>query len=247
MIQGGTYERIFVQPAANDSGSALGAAWYVHHSLQGNIQRQPFGHVFLGPEYPASEIEAALRSNRIQYETLADPVETAANLLAQGQIVGWFQGRMEFGPRALGNRSILADPRRADMKDHLNTAVKFREPFRPFAPSVPEEHSDTYFENVGGSPFMILVTQVRPGMAERIPAVTHVDNTARLHTVSRATNPLYWDLLQRFGEKTGVPVLLNTSFNVRGEPIVCTPKEAIACFYNSGLDALVIERYLLRK
>jgi carbamoyltransferase len=112
---------------------------------------------------------------------------------------------------------------------------------------VPEEHSDTYFENVGGSPFMILVTQVRPGMAECIPAVTHVDNTARLHTVSREANPLYWDLLQRFGEKTGVPVLLNTSFNVRGEPIVCTPKEAIACFYNSGLDALVIERFLLRK
>jgi carbamoyltransferase len=247
LTQGGTFDRIFVQPAANDSGSALGAALYVQHSLLGDAQRQPFQHVYLGPEFPASEIEAALHSNLIPFETLADPVETAADLLAQGQIVGWFQGRMEFGPRALGNRSILADPRRADMKDRLNAAVKFREPFRPFAPSVPEEHSDTYFENVGGSPFMILVTQVRPGMAEVIPAVTHVDNTARLHTVSRVTNPLYWELLQRFGEKTGVPVLLNTSFNVRGEPIVCTPKEAIACFYNSGLDALVIERFLLRK
>jgi carbamoyltransferase len=171
----------------------------------------------------------------------------AAELLAQGNIVGWFQGRMEFGPRALGNRSILADPRQASMKDRINAAVKFREPFRPFAPSVPEESSDDYFEDVGGSPFMLRVTQVCPGVGEKIPAVTHVNGSARLHTVSRDFNPLYYDLLQRFGAKTGVPVVLNTSFNVRGDPIVCSPKEAIATFFNSGLDALVIDRFLLRK
>jgi carbamoyltransferase len=247
LIQKGTFDQIFIQPAASDAGSALGAALVAHHRQSGSQRGQTLQHVYLGPQYPASEIEATLRSNRIPYETLSNPAETTADLLSQGQIVGWFQGRMEFGPRALGNRSILADPRRPEMKDRINAAVKFREPFRPFAPSVPVEYSDTYFENVGESPYMILVTQVKPGMAKSIPAVTHVDNTARLHTVSREVNPLYWELLQSFGKKTGVPVLLNTSFNVRGEPIVCTPKEAIACFYNSGLDALVIEGFLLRK
>jgi len=225
----------------------LGAALYVQHCLLPDAQREPLRHVYLGPEYTAPEIESLLCGNLIDYETVADPAETAADLLMQNRIVGWFQGRMEFGPRALGNRSILADPRRADMKERINAAVKFREPFRPFAPSVPEEHSDTYFEPVGGSPYMIRVTPVRAGMAERIPAVTHVDGSARLHTVSREVNPMYWRVLQHFGEKSGVPVLLNTSFNVRGEPIVCTPKEAIACFFNSGLDALILDRFLLRK
>ena len=247
IVQRGLFERVFVQPAAYDAGCALGAALYVQHCLLPGAQREPLRHVYLGPEYTASEIESLLCGNLIDYETVADPAETAADLLMQNKIVGWFQGRMEFGPRALGNRSILADPRRADMKERINAAVKFREPFRPFAPSVPEEHSDTYFEPVGGSPYMIRVTPVRAGMAERIPAVTHVDGSARLHTVSREVNPMYWRVLQRFGEKSGVPVLLNTSFNVRGEPIVCTPKEAIACFFNSGLDALILDRFLLRK
>jgi carbamoyltransferase len=203
--------------------------------------------VYLGPKYDSDEIEADLRRNLLNYEIVENPSEMAAGLLTEGKIVGWFQGRMEFGPRALGNRSILADPRQADMKDHMNAAVKFREPFRPFAPSVIEEKSDDYFESVGGSPYMLRVTQVRPGMAERIPAVTHVNGTARLHTVSRESNPLYYRLIQCFGEKTGVPVVLNTSFNVRGEPIVCTPKEAIACFFNSGLDVLILDRFLLQK
>jgi carbamoyltransferase len=203
--------------------------------------------VYLGPEYDSDEIEADLRRNLLNYEIVENPSEIAAALLTEGKIVGWFQGRMEFGPRALGNRSILADPRQADMKDRINAAVKFREPFRPFAPSVIEEKSDDYFENVGGSPYMLRVTQVRPGMDERIPAVTHVNGTARLHTVSHESNPLYYRLIQCFGEKTGVPVVLNTSFNVRGEPIVCTPKEAIACFFSSGLDALILDRFLLQK
>jgi carbamoyltransferase len=213
----------------------------------GDAKREPMQHVYLGPEYSSEEIEGTLKHSMLDYEILEDPAEVAATLLAQGKIVGWFQGRMEFGPRALGNRSILADPRRADMKDRINAAVKFREPFRPFAPSVAEDQSHEYFENVGAAPFMLRVTDVRPGMGERIPAVTHVNGTARLHTVNREVNPLYYDLLQRFGAKTGVPVVLNTSFNVRGEPIVCTPKEAIACFFNSGLDALVLDQFLLQK
>jgi carbamoyltransferase len=247
LAQRSPFEQLFIQPAAHDAGSAVGAALYVAAQRENAAAREPLRHVYLGPEYPAAQIEAGLRSNRLAYTPLADPVETAAGLLAQGQIVGWFQGRMEFGPRALGNRSILADPRDATMKDRINAAVKFREPFRPFAPSVPEERSGDYFAEVGGSPFMLRVTQVKPGLAAVIPAVTHVDGSARLHTVSRAVNPLFHDLLQRFGARTGVPVLLNTSFNVKGEPIVCTPREAIACFYNSGLDALILDRFLLQK
>jgi carbamoyltransferase len=247
IVQQGLFDRIFIQPAANDAGCALGAALYAHHSLTGAKNHELLKHVYLGPEYSTGEIESFLRSNMVAYEILADPVETAAELLTQGKITGWFQGRMEFGPRALGNRSILADPRDANMKDRINAAVKFREPFRPFAPSVPAEDSDIYFEPVGGSPFMIRVTKVRPGAEELVPAVTHVDGTARLHTVDKEVNELYWRLLKRFGGKTGVPVLLNTSFNVRGEPIVCDYKEAIACFNNSGMDALILDKFLLRK
>jgi carbamoyltransferase len=247
IAQRGPFERLFVQPAASDAGCAVGAALYVQHSLLKKGDRSPLRHVYLGPAYASQDIETLLRHNLLDYQAVENPAEEAATLLARGKIVGWFQGRMEFGPRALGNRSILADPRQADMKDRINAAVKFREPFRPFAPSVTEEHSDDYFENVGGSPFMLRVTQVRPGMAERIPAVTHVNGTARLHTVNRESNPLYYDLLQRFGAKSGVPLVLNTSFNVRGEPIVRTPKEAVACFFNSGLDALMLDHFLLRK
>jgi carbamoyltransferase len=247
IAQQGPFERIFVQPAANDAGTALGAALYAQHCILGAKQREALQHVYLGPAYSSQEIEAMLRSNLLNYEAVEHPAEVAAELLLQGKIIGWFQGRMEFGPRALGNRSILADPRQADMKDRINAAVKFREPFRPFAPSVTEEQSAQYFENVGGSPFMLRVTSVRPGMEERLPAITHVDGTARLHTVNRDANPLYHDLLQRFGAKSGVPVVLNTSFNVRGEPIVCAPKEALACFFSSGLEALVLDRFLLHK
>jgi carbamoyltransferase len=247
IVRRGPFEHLFVQPAANDSGTALGAALYARHCTLGQQDREPMQHVYYGPEYATDEIEAMLQHSMLAYEEVEEPAEVAAELLAQGKIVGWFQGRMEFGPRALGNRSILADPRQATMKDRINAAVKFREPFRPFAPSVPEERSDDYFEDIGGSPFMLRVTQVRPGMGEKLPAITHVNGSARLHTVSRDCNPLYYDLMERFGSKTGVPVVLNTSFNVRGDPIVCTPKEAISTFFNSGLDALVMDRFLLRK
>lgn len=247
VVQQGPFDRVFIQPAANDSGCAVGAALVVHHKLNSAMEREPLRHVYLGPQYESSEIQAQLHLSKVDYETITDPAATAAELVAQGQIVGWFQGRMEFGPRALGNRSILADPRRAGMKERINAAVKFREPFRPFAPSVPLEHSDTYFEPVGASPYMLRVTPVRPGVGERLPAITHVNGTARLHTVTRESNALYYDLLVHLGERTGVPVVLNTSFNVRGEPIVCTPRDALGCFFSSGLDALVIDHFLIRK
>jgi len=181
------------------------------------------------------------------YRRIEDPAETAARLLVENNIVGWYQGRMEFGPRALGNRSILADPRREDMKDRINAAIKFREPFRPFAPSVLAEHVAEFFTDIAESPFMILVTDVRPEKRAVVPAITHVDGSGRLHTVERAVNPCYWRLIARFGELTGVPLVLNTSFNVRGQPIVNTPTEALATFYTSGLDALVMDHFLVEK
>jgi carbamoyltransferase len=168
-------------------------------------------------------------------------------MLAEGKIIGWFQGKMEFGPRALGNRSILADPRNAAMKDIVNKKVKHREPFRPFAPSVLEERSGEYFEIDCASPFMLLVCRVKEGMRSRIPATVHVDGTARLHTVRRDWNPRFYDLIREFGRLTAVPVVLNTSFNVRGEPIVCTPEDAIRCFLGTQMDALFLDRFLIEK
>ena len=174
-------------------------------------------------------------------------VELGAEIIARGEILGWFQGRMEVGPRALGNRSILADPRRPDMKDILNARVKHREPFRPFAPSVLEERTGEYFTVDHPSPFMILVFDVRPEKRALVPAITHVDGTGRVQTVSRQTNPRYWALIKAFERLTGVGVVLNTSFNVMGEPIVCQPQEAIECFLSTGIDRLIIGDYLVEK
>jgi carbamoyltransferase len=177
-----------------------------------------------------------------------DDVEwETARLLAEGNVIGWYQGRMEWGPRALGNRSILADPRRADMKDAINRKVKFREPYRPFAPSVLVEHVEEYFHFTGASPFMTVVCRVREEKKGEIPAVTHVDGTARIQTVSRGTNPRFWTLIDEFKALTGVPVVLNTSFNVRGEPIVCTPEDAVKCFLATELDYLILGRTVCRR
>jgi carbamoyltransferase len=173
--------------------------------------------------------------------------EEVARLLAAGAIVGWFQGRMEFGPRALGNRSILADPRRPEMKDRVNESVKFREGWRPFAPSCLAEAAGDYFQACADAPFMTTTFEVRPEQRGAIPAVTHADDTARVQTVTREANPRYWRLIEEFGKLTGVPVLLNTSFNLRGEPIVCAPKDAIRTFYSSGLDFLVLGELLIAK
>jgi carbamoyltransferase len=246
LLRGGPFERIYIQGAANDAGCALGAAQYRAHATHG-LPWQEMRHLYYGPGYDTGEVEDALKATRMPYRVVEDPAETAAQLLAGNQIVGWYQGRMEFGPRALGNRSILADPRQADMKDRINAAIKFREPFRPFAPSVLAERSREYFAEVDDSPFMILVTDVLPEKRALVPAITHADGTGRVHTVEREVNPLYWQAIHRFGELTGVPLVLNTSFNVRGQPIVNTPAEALATFYTSGLDALIIDRFLVEK
>jgi len=292
----GPFRRIWVQPAAGDAGTALGAALWIDarereraasaaipaavssgraavgtriaaHGANGagngagaarparatadaagGASARPWrmDHAYLGPAYADAEIEAFLRWAKVPYRRLARVAEETAALLVDDQIVGWFQGRLEFGPRALGARSILASPLHAAMQDRLNE-IKDREDFRPVAPVVLEEEAPAWFANADVSPFMLFVYDVRPEQAARIPAVCHVDGTARIQTVNRAQHPLYYDLLRAFQARTGVPVLVNTSFNTRGEPIVCTPRDAVECFWSTPLDALVIGSFLLEK
>ncbi|HEU5330273.1 MAG TPA: carbamoyltransferase C-terminal domain-containing protein [Thermomicrobiales bacterium] len=243
----GSFRRIWVQPAAGDAGTSLGAAmWVDAQERRCDARHYRMDEAYLGPAYSDEEIEQFLRWSKVPYERLADVAEQTADLLAQDQIIGWFQGRMEFGPRALGARSILASPVRAEMQERLNE-IKDREDFRPVAPVVLEEAAGEWFAGADVSPFMLFVYDVRPERAAQIPAVRHVDGTARIQTVNRAQHPLYYDLLKAFQQRTGVPVLVNTSFNTRGEPIVCTPRDAIECFWTSPLDALVIGSFLLRK
>ncbi len=203
-------------------------------------------HAYLGPAYSDQEIEKFLKWSKLSYKRLTTIPEETAELLAQDKVIGWFQGRMEFGPRALGARSILASPIHVEMQARLNE-IKDREDFRPVAPVVIEEEAAQWFAGGERSPFMLFVYNVRPEKALKIPAVRHVDGTARIQTVNRAQNLLYYDLLKAFQVRTGVPVLVNTSFNTRGEPIVCTPRDAIECFWTSPLDALVIGSFLLEK
>ncbi|MBI4865907.1 MAG: hypothetical protein HY816_03050 [Candidatus Wallbacteria bacterium] len=238
----------FVQPAAGDAGGALGAAAVVDRLFLGNGPRPALQHVYLGPDFSQAEIDRVLAeqgavSRRLEPDEL---VRSVAQQLELGRVIGWFQGAMEFGPRALGNRSILADPRPAGMREKLNAKIKFREGFRPFAPAVPLEEAPRWFGDTPESPYMLLTAQVSAGLVP-IPAVTHVDGSARLQTVRQTANPLFHALLQEFGRRTGVPILVNTSFNVRGEPIVCTPLDAWRCFMSSGLDDLVLGDRLLRK
>jgi carbamoyltransferase len=204
-------------------------------------------HASLGAEYSNAEIEKTLATYKLRAKRVENPAATAACLLARGKIIGWFQGRMEFGPRALGNRSILADPRDPKMTERVNNAVKFREWWRPFAPSILAEAAYEFLESATNSPFMILTAQVRPEKRAVIPAVTHADGSARPQTVERDVNPLYWNLIREFEKLTGVPVVMNTSFNLRGEPIVASPTDAVRTFYTSGLDALVIGDFVVEK
>lgn len=243
----GPFQEIFVPPAPHDAGSAMGAALLTHHVLLNQPRGAVLTDASLGPEFSNSAIKAALEASKVRYEERPDIAADVAELLAQGQVVAWFQGGMEWGPRALGCRSILANPTKPDMQSIVNRVVKHREPFRPFAPSVLAERAHEYFELTQPSPFMLLVAPVRPERRHEIPAVVHVDGTARVQTVSQELNPLYWRLIKLFGEKTGVPVVLNTSFNVDGEPIVCSPQDAIRCFFSTGLDALAIGNCLVRK
>jgi carbamoyltransferase len=242
------FRDVYVQPAAHDAGTSIGAALHVWHQELGNPRGYVMRHVYLGPEYSDAHIEADLRAAGVAVERLSqvDLVDSTARALASGQIVGWFQGRMEFGPRALGGRSILADPRRKDMKDTLNGRIKMREPFRPFCPSVMAEATGDYFETDYPSPFMLQAYKIKTSQRQHIPAVTHEDGTGRVQTVERAVNPLYWSLLKRFGELSGVPVLINTSFN-ENEPIVNTPAQAIDCFMRTKMDVLSIGSFIARK
>jgi carbamoyltransferase len=242
------FRDVYVQPAAHDAGTSIGAALYAWHETLGRPRSFEMKHVFYGPESSDGEIERALQAAGARYRRMeeAELVDGTAREIAGGKIVGWFQGRMEFGPRALGGRSILADPRRADMKDILNSRIKYREPFRPFCPSVLAECAGEYFETDYPSPFMVTAYAIRPERQSVIPAVTHADGTGRLQTVSREVNPLYWKLIRRFGDLTGVPVVLNTSFN-ENEPIVHTPAQAIDCFLRTRMDVLAIGPFLLLK
>lgn len=241
------FENIFIQPASNDAGTSLGAALYIHNQVLGGNNHCNFTDAYLGPEYSNDEVKRNLELCKISYTYCEDPAKVAARFIADGKIVGWFQGRMEFGPRALGNRSILADPRRKEMKDIVNKAIKYREEFRPFAPAVIVESAKDFFADGVPSPYMLMVTDVLPEKRAILPAITHKDGTARLQTVSRETNQCFHELISEFGRITGVPVVLNTSFNVKGEPVVCNPSEAIRCFYSTGLDALIMGNYLVQK
>jgi carbamoyltransferase len=272
--EAGIFNEIYIQPAAGDAGGAIGAALAVHHIYNGHARtpKKPdsMNGAYLGPSFDEKDILRTIR----RFSALAEVPESfralskkTAELIAKGMVVGWFQGRMEFGPRALGNRSILADPRNSGMQKKLNLKVKFREGFRPFAPSVLEEEVDNYFEFQGSSPYMLLVAPVRetrrkslpenyfrlPYMerlyVERsdLPAITHIDFSARLQTVHRVTNQRFWQLISDFREITGEGILINTSFNVRGEPIVCTPDDAYRCFMRTEMDYLVLGNYLMNK
>jgi carbamoyltransferase len=243
----GKFKEIWVQPAAGDAGTALGAALWID-ARESQRQERPYSmeHAFLGPGYSEEEIEEFLRWSKLPYRRLENVAEEAAELLAQDKIIGWFQGRLEFGPRALGGRSILASPIHAEMQDRLND-IKDREDFRPVAPVVMEDQANEWFEKANVSPFMLFIFDVKPDKANRIPAVRHVDGTARIQTINRNQNQAYYDLLAAFKARTGVPVLVNTSFNTRGEPIVCSPRDAVECFWTSPLDALIIGPFLLQK
>ncbi len=242
------FKSLFVQPAAGDAGGAVGVAHYIYNTLEKKPRGAAWDHAYLGPEYKDPEIKSYLDGIGAPHSVLLDAELTrkTAQLLSEGSVIGWYQGRMEFGPRALGGRSILADPRDPKMRDTLNMKIKFREGFRPFAPSVLADKAHEWFELDCESPYMLLVAQVREGKRS-IPSVTHVDNSARLQTVTRAQNPLYYGLIEEFEKLTGVPIVINTSFNVRGEPIVCTPHDAYLCFMRTNMDYLVLGHHLLDK
>ncbi len=243
----GNFKNIWVQPASGDAGTALGAAlWVDSQEQKSDTKKFVMDHCYWGPEYNDDDVEKFLKWTKVPYRKLNDVARETAEILAQDKIIGWFQGRMEFGPRALGSRSILASPINAAMQSKLND-IKDREDFRPVAPAVIENEAPEWFEGAGYSPFMLFVYDVKCGKENCIPAVRHVDGTARIQTVNEHQNPAYYNLLKEFKKITGVPVLVNTSFNTRGEPIVCTPRDAIECFWTSPFDALVINSFLLEK
>lgn len=247
------FKNLFIQPAAGDSGAALGAALYFYHQILDKQKREVFSHAFLGKAYSTKEIKSFLDKKKIVYTYYKDDnqlIKDVALALTKKKVIGWFEGRFEWGPRALGHRSILADPRSNEMKDIVNNKIKFREPYRPFAPAVLEEHVQDYFSiadpKSNPAKCMIIVIPTRKNKIKEIPAVSHV-GTSRLQSVDRKTNPRYYALIKTFGKLTGTPVLMNTSFNLRGEPIVNTPENAYNTFMRSGLDILVLENFVIKK
>lgn len=242
------FQKVYIQPAAGDAGGSLGAALYVQHCVKG-LTRNPEVHSFFGPSYLEREMESALKRNSLSYKKLSDAelVTVIAEHLNNGKTIAWFQGQMEFGPRALGNRSILASPVPSHIKDHINGKIKHREWWRPLAPVVLEEKANEYFDLKDRSPYMLLAANVKEEVRLKIPAVTHIDGTARVQTLDQNTNPLLRSLIQEFSNKSGVPMLLNTSFNRKGEPVVCTPGHAIDCFQNTPLDVLCLGPFVVEK
>jgi carbamoyltransferase len=245
------FENIWIQPAAGDDGIAIGCAYYGRLAIEKKARSFVMTHAYLGVDYREEALRAATEKWLIRLSTLRsrrdDICRDTASALAEGRVVGWFQGRSEFGPRSLGNRSILADPRTAEMKDILNKRVKHRQAFRPFAPVVLAERAIDIFEGEGESPFMLLAKRVRPEWRDKIPAIVHVDGTARVQTLRREDNPILYRLIEEFAALTGVPVLLNTSFNVKGQPIIETPRDAVVCFLTTGIDVLVLHDTLITK
>jgi carbamoyltransferase len=243
------FRELWIQSAAGDAGGAIGAAFHVLHGELGRPRGFVMEHAYLGPEFPAAELKALVESKKGELEAAGCVVEELADeaalcrrtagAVAEGKVVGWFQGRMEWGPRALGNRSIVCDPRRADMKEILNAKIKRRESFRPFAPSIAREATGAWFETDYDVPFMLQVYQIRPEKRAAIPAVTHVNGSGRLQTVTEAQNARYYRLIRAFEAETGVPLVLNTSFN-ENEPVVCRPEEAMDCFLRTKMDVLVL-------
>jgi carbamoyltransferase len=243
----GPFDHVWVQPAAGDAGTALGAALFVDTKVRGDTRRRfVMQHVYWGPGFDDDEIEKFLRWSKQPYRKSLNLADDVAEILVRDKVIGWMQGRMEFGPRALGARSILASPRSPEMQQRLNE-IKDREDFRPVAPVVLEEHADEWFVNRGPSPFMLFVSDVLTERRHLVPAICHADATARIQTIRREHNPLYYDTIKAFGRRTGVPILVNTSFNSRGEPIVCTPQDAVECFWSSPLDALALGSFILEK
>jgi carbamoyltransferase len=253
IARSGLFKNVFVQPAASDEGCSVGAALFGYYNDNGKVEtkKSKWTNVYFGPEYSEQDVLNALHTNskEFNYTKPGNLIKVVAELIAQGKVVGWFQGKMEFGPRALGNRSILADPRDPSMKDRINEKVKRRESFRPFAPAVLEEEASEYFDMTGldDSNYMLFTVPVHKDKCHLIPAVTHVDGTSRVQTVSSKTNLKFWTLINEFKIITGLPVLLNTSFNVKNEPIVCSPADALSCFLSTNIDYVAIGDYLIEK
>lgn len=241
------FKDIFIPPPTGDDGTSLGSALLYNYQELGNTDRYPLKNGFLGPEYSEDDIEAALKRFNLEYYKSDDVCKETGALLADNKIVGWFQGKMEVGPRALGNRSILANPGLEDVKDILNSRVKFREPFRPFAPSILVEDVGEWFDYDHEAPYMLFVFDVKKEKQHLVPGITHVDGSGRLQTVDTERNPKYHTLIKEFKKHTGIPMVINTSFNIKGEPIVNTPTDAVRCFLGNGLDCLVLGDFVVKK